>query len=223
MNVRYMKGMKYSMDSFQNRLKISIDRSNLTQSEIARRIGTGRSTISGWLKGDYEPNSENIYKLARLFNVSEAWLLGFVDEEYELRVDINTKKKLEVPLLNVSGGKEVEDYSQVEETVEAPSRLNHYGNDLFAIRVNGDSMNKILPNDSIVICVKAYEEPKTGDIVVYKKENEFAVKRYIKTEQMIIFEPVSFDTSFESIIYNIGDDREIEILGTVKYNFTEFE
>lgn len=211
------------MDSFQNRLKISIDRSDLTQSEIARRIGTGRSTISGWLKGDYEPNSENIYKLARLFNVSEAWLLGFVDEENELRIDINNKKRLDVPLINVSGGKETEDFSQIEEMVEAPSRLNHYGKDLFAIRVNGDSMNKILPNGSVVICVKAFDEPKTGDIVVYKKENEFAVKRYIKTEQIIIFEPVSFDPTFKSIIYNIDDDKEIEILGTVKHNFTEFE
>lgn len=211
------------MDSFQNRLKTCIDESGLAQSEIARRIGSGRSTISGWLKGEYEPNSENIYKLARLFDVSEAWLLGFVDERNKLSVTIDNKEKSNVPLLNASGGTESEDLSQYKETVEAPSRLSHYGEDLFAIRVNGDSMNKILPNGSIAICVKAYDEPKSGDIVVYRKGNEFAVKRFIKTEQIILFEPVSFDQRFKTIVYNVDEERDIEILGVVKHNFTEFE
>lgn len=210
------------MDSFRNRLKLSLDETGLSQSEVSRRIGVGRSTISGWLKGQYEPNSENIYKLARVFNVSEAWMLGFVDTENELDVTIN-KVDLLVPLLNVSGGKETEDYSQVEEHVEAPSKLSHYGDDLFAIRVNGDSMNKLLPNGSIAICVKAHSTPKSGDIVVYKRENEFSVKRFIKTEQMVIFEPVSFNESFSTITYDINDENIIEVLGVVKHNFTNFE
>lgn len=214
------------MDSFQNRLKQSIENSNLSQSEIARRLGIGRSTISGWLKGEYEPNSENIFKLARFFDVSEAWLLGFVDDKHDLKT-FNIKPKevlaLDVPLLNVSAGNEEADFSQTNETVEAPTHLSHYGQDLFAVRVCGDSMNKILPSGSIVICVKVYDEPKTGDIVIYRNENEIAIKRYIRTEQIVLFEPVSYNDEYKTMVYDAnGEITEIEILGVVKHNFTNF-
>lgn len=216
------------MDSFQNRLKIALNDSSLSQAEVARRINSSRSTISGWLKGEYEPNSENIYKLARLFNVSEAWLLGFDDEKNRistLEVEPRMESILMVPLLNASAGKAESDFSQTNEIVEAPSNLSHYKkSNLFAVRVCGDSMNKILPAGSIAICVKPIDNPQSGDIVVYRQDSEIAIKRYIRTEQIILFEPVSFDDGFKTMVFDANeDDIEVEILGIVKHNFTNFE
>lgn len=211
------------MDSFRGRLKQIIEENNLSKAEIARRIGASRSALNGWLNGEYEANSENIYKLARLFDVTEAWLLGYVDERQEISVSEPASDNLLLPLLNVSAGNEESDISQINEKVECPSHLSHHKNNLFAIRVNGESMNKVLPNNSIVICVKSDEKPQNGQIVVYKNGSDYNLKLFTETENLVIFEPMSFDDSYESIVYKKSDDIDIKIIGTVKYNCMNFK
>ena len=211
------------MDSFKSRLAQIINENDLSKAEIARRIGASRSTLSGWLNGEYEANSENIYKLARLFNVTEAWLLGFVDERQEVEIQENNQESFLLPLLNVSAGKEESDQSQSHEMVECPSHLSYLKDNLFAIRVIGESMNKIIPNGSTIICAKVEEKPKSGQIVVYRNGSDYNLKRFTETENLILFEPVSFDGSFETIIYKKTDDIEIEILGVVKHSCMSFE
>lgn len=211
------------MDSFKSRLAQIINENDLSKAEIARRIGASRSTLSGWLNGEYEANSENIYKLARLFDVTEAWLLGFVDERQEVEIQENNQESFLLPLLNVSAGKEESDQSQSHEMVECPSHLSYLKDNLFAIRVIGESMNKIIPNGSTIICAKVEEKPKSGQIVVYRNGSDYNLKRFTETENLILFEPVSFDGSFETIIYKKTDDIEIEILGVVKHSCMSFE
>lgn len=211
------------MDSFKSRLKQIIDENDLSKAEIARKIGASRSALNGWLNGEYEANSENIYKLARLFDVTEAWLLGFVDERQEVGIKESKKDSFLLPLLNVSAGKEEDDQSQIHEMVECPSHLSHLKDRLFAIRVIGESMNKIIPNGSTIICAKSDEKPNSGQIVVYKNGSSYNLKRFTETENLILFEPVSFDESFDTIIYKKTDDIDIEILGTVKYSCMSFE
>lgn len=211
------------MESFKSRLTQIINENDLSKAEIARRIGTSRSTLNGWLKGEYEANSENIYKLARLFDVTEAWLLGFVDERQEVEIQENNQESFLLPLLNVSAGKEESDQSQSHEMVECPSHLSNLKDQLFAIRVIGESMNKIIPNGSTIICAKIDEKPKNGQIVVYRNGNDYNLKRFTETENLVIFEPISFDDSYETIIYKKTDDIEIEILGIVKHSCMNFE
>lgn len=211
------------MESFKSRLTQIINENDLSKAEIARRIGTSRSTLNGWLKGEYEANSENIYKLARLFDVTEAWLLGFVDERQEIEIKEPENESFMLPLLNVSAGKEEGDQSQTHEMVESPSRLSHLKEKLFAIRVVGESMNKIIPNGSTIICAKIDDKPENGQIVVYRNGNDYNLKRFTETENLIIFEPMSFDASFDNIIYKKTDDIEIEILGVVKHSCMSFD
>lgn len=211
------------MDSFKSRLAQIINENDLSKAEIARRIGASRSTLSGWLNGEYEANSENIYKLARLFDVTEAWLLGFVDERQEVEIKENNQESFLLPLLNVSAGKEESDQSQSHEMVECPSHLSYLKDNLFAIRVIGESMNKIIPNGSTIICARVEEKPKSGQIVVYRNGSDYNLKQFTETENLILFEPVSFDGSFETIIYKKTDDIEIEILGVVKHSCMSFE
>lgn len=211
------------MESFKSRLTQIINENDLSKAEIARRIGTSRSTLNGWLKGEYEANSENIYKLARLFDVTEAWLLGFVDERQEIEIKEPENESFMLPLLNVSAGKEESDQSQTHEMVESPSHLSHLKEKLFAIRVVGESMNKIIPNGSTIICAKIDDKPENGQIVVYRNGNDYNLKRFTETENLIIFEPMSFDASFDNIIYKKTDDIEIEILGVVKHSCMSFD
>ena len=49
---------------------------NLTQKQVAERIGTSASVISGYEIGDREPSYEKLVRLSYLYNCSTDYLLG---------------------------------------------------------------------------------------------------------------------------------------------------
>ena len=47
----------------------------ITQSELAKMIGTRQSTISGWKQNNNEPEAELLEPIAKALNVSLHWLI----------------------------------------------------------------------------------------------------------------------------------------------------
>lgn len=47
------------------------------QIDLVQATGVNKSTISRYLRGEREPKTTALYKLAFFLEVSEAWLLGF--------------------------------------------------------------------------------------------------------------------------------------------------
>ena len=64
------------MTSFSERLKELRKRNNLTQQELADKVGTNRVNVTRWETGRTEPNFETLIKLADLLDVSLDWLFG---------------------------------------------------------------------------------------------------------------------------------------------------
>ena len=64
------------MDSIANRMKIAMSNLKISQAELVKRTGIGKSSISTYLTGEYEPKQKNLYKIALALNVNEAWLMG---------------------------------------------------------------------------------------------------------------------------------------------------
>lgn len=52
----------------------------LKQSELAKKLGIGQSTIVGYEKGLHEPTAEILSRYANFFNVSTDYLLGRTDD-----------------------------------------------------------------------------------------------------------------------------------------------
>ena len=61
---------------FQNKLLDLMDQYGITQAELARKMKVPKTSVHSWVTGRYKPKSDIVYKLAVLFNVSEAWLIG---------------------------------------------------------------------------------------------------------------------------------------------------
>lgn len=55
-------------------------RLGLTQLELADRIGVSANAVSAWENGSFEPNSNSLKKLSKLFSCSTDYLLGLSDE-----------------------------------------------------------------------------------------------------------------------------------------------
>lgn len=62
--------------SISQRLKEALTIRGMKQSELSKLTGIGKSSISTYLSGEYEPKRKNIYKLAEALNVNESWLIG---------------------------------------------------------------------------------------------------------------------------------------------------
>jgi len=64
------------MTSFSERLKELRKRNNLTQQELADKVGTNRVNVTKWETGRTEPTLENIVKLSKILDTTTDELLG---------------------------------------------------------------------------------------------------------------------------------------------------
>ena len=65
--------------NFQTRLKELRLEKGVSQLEIANMLNMSKMAISHWEKGHSEPSIEQLIMLARYFNVSVDYLVGFSD------------------------------------------------------------------------------------------------------------------------------------------------
>ena len=54
-------------------------RGSLSQKAFADRVGTSRTTVVAWEKGEYLPQSPSLSKMAADFQVNPDWILGLAD------------------------------------------------------------------------------------------------------------------------------------------------
>ena len=65
------------IETFAVRLKKAINLRRITQAELSKQTGISKSSISRYLKGDWEGKQDAVYAIALALDVSEAWLMGF--------------------------------------------------------------------------------------------------------------------------------------------------
>lgn len=68
------------MSTFSERLRASMDSSNMKAVELHERTGISKASISEYLSGNYEPKQRNIFKIAQALNVSPSYLMGVNDD-----------------------------------------------------------------------------------------------------------------------------------------------
>lgn len=64
------------IESVSNRLRKAMDITGKTQADLVRETGIGKSNLSRYISGKFDPKSDTIYKLAAALNVAEMWLWG---------------------------------------------------------------------------------------------------------------------------------------------------
>lgn len=62
--------------TFSQRLKDLLRIFNINQTELSTKTGISKSSISHYLKGDWEGKQDAVYKISTAFGISKAWLMG---------------------------------------------------------------------------------------------------------------------------------------------------
>ena len=60
-----------------DRLKEIMKIRNLRQSDLVEKTGIGKSSISTYLSGEYQPKQDKIIKLSNALDVNPSWLMGY--------------------------------------------------------------------------------------------------------------------------------------------------
>lgn len=88
--------------------------------------------------------------------------------------------------------------------------------DLFIMKVNGDSMNRVISNGSLLICLPIEkEELRNNDIVIFEYNGEMSMKRYRTTNENIIFSPDSTNNNFFDVVIPKDTISEVRILAKI--------
>lgn len=146
----------------------------MTQKEVADAIGIDRSTYANIERG--KPTRMVVYReIARVLNVPIQYLTSE-------NPDPLPKIKNQIPVLgSVPAGVPIEAIEDIEEYIDIYPRFVKHG-ELFALRVQGDSMEPDIRQGDIAI-VEKQEFAESGDLVVIRVNSEDVTLKRIKITQ----------------------------------------
>lgn len=183
---------------FTNRLRQALEFRNMSQSELSRLSGIGKSAISQYLSGEYEAKQENIYLMSKPLNVNPAWLMGFdvpmVGDEINRGIPIIGTIAAGTPIL-------------AEENIEDYFVIDNRANADFGLKVKGDSMiNANIYNGDIAF-IKKQPDLENGEIGAILLDNEATLKRFSKTNDSIILQAENPNMTDWPRVYTDGNIR----------------
>ena len=208
--------METEQTMFIRRLTMLMEEKDLTQTELASKIGITNVTISRYLSGERKPRIEIVTKLAEVLGTTIDYLLGS-----EKKTE-NVKRLLPV-LGTVKAG-----YNYLAEQ-NIIDYINPYTDkvepeNFFALLVKGDSMFPHFNDGDYVVVHKTDGYFESGKIcVVLIDDEEATIKKVIKTEEGI--ELHAFNPYYPVRKYSFKEikDLKIIILGVVEHQIRNWK
>ena len=186
-----------------------------TQEYVCEQLNISSGALSRYETGMYEPKSLELVKdFAKLFDVSTDYLLG--------KSDIRNPEKTSnisdsIYMCPVYGQIPAGEPNWAEECIEGrlpldPNLMNIVDpEECYFLRVNGESMNKIIKNGAYALIRKA-DWVENGDVaVVLVNGYDATLKKFTRNNDVVVLEPMSNDPTFQTQIYT--KDTPIKIIG----------
>ncbi len=89
--------MNFNLENFSYRLTVLLDENNMSQTQLAEKVGATNVTICRYINGERIPRIDVVSKIAAVFNVSLDYLLGISDNTDPN--SLSTNEDLDIALL----------------------------------------------------------------------------------------------------------------------------
>lgn len=202
------------MSKFGERLKDLSLKLGKDDQDVASDLGLSKSQMSHYTTGRRKVPSKLLQDIIDVYGINPQFLFDGNAPLYKEETKVNETRSYPYLPVSISAGLPIcVDAVTNAETIDIPDIMmgKHAGcKDIFMMRINGDSMNKIIPHNSLIGVRKVdLHNIKDGDIVVYSDGVEYAVKRMIRGDGKLIFRPDSIDTTFPEHHEPINSERLI--------------
>lgn len=197
------------------RLRLSAD---MTQKELAEKIGVDRSAVTQWETGVSVPRMKALAKIARLFDTTPGLLLEDDDAApmppLHKLTPVASTATLPLRTLGKVHAGVMDDTDTADDTyIQVPAHVLSMYPDAFVLLVEGDCMNHVIPAGSHIV-VAPHKEPANGAIVVVRDEAyEAIMRKYYRGSSSLMLSPDSFSDEYEDMI--ITADEDISLIGVV--------
>lgn len=193
-----------------NRLKFLRNERNESLEKIADYLNVTLQTISNYENEKRDMTPSTIIKLAEYFDVSIDYLLCKSDS----RNPFNSTKYYMCPVYGqISAGQPNWAEENIEGRIPIDPNLMNIVNpeEHFFLRVNGESMNKIVKNGAFALIHKQ-DAVNNGEIAVVLVNGDSAtIKRFSKEGDIVVLTPESTDENIKQQIYT--KDTPIKVIG----------
>lgn len=198
------------MTIVSERLRAAMELRGLKQIDLVNRTGIGKSSISTYLSGDYEPKQANIYKLAEALEVDPAWLMGQDGPARSPALphpDLLPVHRRRVHMLGaIAAGAPIfadedrDSFVCVDDGMPCD----------FALRVTGDSMfPRLLDGD--VVFFRAQDDVTDGQIAAVIVDDSATLKHVYHLSNGI--QLVSDNSKYAPMIFDAQNSSYVRILG----------
>lgn len=179
-------------------------------SAAARAFGWVISTYLGHENGDRIPSIDMARRYARAYRVRWEWLLEG-EGEPEMRSEAHI---VSVPLISwVSAGRLADPGAPYPvEDIPLLAFADLGPGDWFALRVDGDSMDRVSPSGSIIVVNRADRELLTGKAYVFCVRGDTTFKRWNAEPACLL----PYSTNPEHVPMFVRRTRDLEVVGRVR-------
>lgn len=188
-----------------NRLRSKRLENNLSLQYVAEKLGVSKVTISRYETLDITNiPSDKIEGMAKLYNTTPAFLMGWEtkEEKSNLNIDTINTDYIMIPLYeSISAGYGASNSEFIEMIPVFGLKKN--GTTYFAVKVEGDSMEPKIPNGSTII-IKKDIQIESGEIGAFNLNDENFVKQKKVVKDRLILH--SFNLAYDDKLVNEYDD-----------------
>lgn len=189
-----------------------------TQEQLAEKVDVTRSTVTQWETGWSQPRMGAVERLAAAFEITVPEL---VSDEISLTSDGYT----DVPLLGSIAAGEPIDMENVESTFPVPSHFTRLYSGCFLLKVQGESMNRKLPNGSYALVNPTSEAVDGSACAVCVNGYAATIKRVHLLANGIELLPDSTDPTIKGRVFDYGEEgtETVTVIGEVVWYTVPFD
>ena len=196
----------------------------LTQDQLAEKLGVTRESVHRWETDKMTVRDRHVSRLIELFGVEPE---DIKSEKYGLAAQLSGRVRLPdgampvvpssatVPLLTIGRvhAGAMTDEEEVAHRVEVPASVCENHPRAFALEVEGDCMDRVIPEGSHVL-VDPDREPGNGSIAVVETESYSAVMRRWYRGSSTLMLTADSHAEQEDMVFG-PEDGPVRVVGTV--------
>lgn len=209
------------VSTFHERLRKCLnDKTSITATSLADKIGLSKQAISMYASGSRKPKRPTIKAIAEALNVNEAWLMGYdvpMERQDTSQILIASNiipipKTKKVPLLGtIACGEPILATENIESYVDMDADIHAD----FALRCQGDSMINARIMDGDIVYIRKQDMVENGEIAAVLmddcSESQATLKRvYISDDKIRL---CAENPNYQDMIFFENDMNKVRIIG----------